>query len=233
VSFVHPTGGALTGVSPPRVSTGTTEKRLKVAVDVDEVLGRFVESLNEFYLDTYDERYHVSDYFEYCFRKIWNCSQDESTEIVHSFFESDHFLEGVPPIPGAYEALLHLSEHVDLEVVTSRQHIIQSETTEWIQRHYPGIFKHIHFGNHWAKEGASLSKSEICKSIGATVLIDDNPGYAMECAEAGIHVLLYDWNHEYPWSKTPDGPTHERIQRVSDWEEVQTAVLTFSQVQRT
>lgn len=39
------------------------------------------------------------------------------------------------------------------------------------------------------------------RSIGASVLIDDNPGYAVECAEAGINVLLYDWNHGYPWSK--------------------------------
>jgi D-mannonate dehydratase len=37
------------------------------------------------------------------------------------------------------------------------------------------------------------------------VLIDDNPHYAIECAEAGIDVLLYDWMHEYPWSKTECG----------------------------
>ena len=53
-----------------------------------------------------------------------------------------------------------------------------------------------------------------CRAIGAEVLIDDNPGYAQECAEAGIHVLLYDWQHGYPWSKTPGGgPTHDRITR--------------------
>lgn len=43
------------------------------------------------------------------------------------------------------------------------------------------------------------------REIGATVLIDDNPRYAVECASAGIDVLLYDWNMSYPWSKTPDG----------------------------
>ena len=53
-----------------------------------------------------------------------------------------------------------------------------------------------------------------CRAIGAEVLIDDNPGYAQECAEAGIHVLLYDWQLGYPWSKTPGGgPTHDRITR--------------------
>ncbi len=43
------------------------------------------------------------------------------------------------------------------------------------------------------------------REIGATVLIDDNPRYAVECATAGIDVLLYDWNSSYPWSKTSDG----------------------------
>ena len=112
--------------------------------------------------------------------------------------------------------------------------------------------------------------SPCCSAIGAEVLIDDNPAYAKECAEAGIHVLLYDWQvssrlagrpgrlselpggsyrwltdhtyawhgcskapdvavpparlplpasaclhpqHGYPWSKTPDGPRHDRITR--------------------
>jgi hypothetical protein len=43
------------------------------------------------------------------------------------------------------------------------------------------------------------------RSIGAGVLIDDNPSYALECAEAGMPVLLYDWKEEYPWSKMPHG----------------------------
>ena len=40
-----------------------------------------------------------------------------------------------------------------------------------------------------------------CRTIGARLLIDDNPSYATECAAAGIHVLLYDWEGRYPWSK--------------------------------
>ena len=37
------------------------------------------------------------------------------------------------------------------------------------------------------------------------MLVDDNPRYAVECAEAGIDVLLYDWHLSYPWSKTANG----------------------------
>lgn len=57
-------------------------------------------------------------------------------------------------------------------------------------------------------EGVMLIFSHVLnvdRDIGATVLVDDNPRYATECAAAGIDVLLYDWNHGYPWSKTSDG----------------------------
>ena len=149
--------------------------------------------------------YDVKDYWIYEFAKIWNCTQEESNHIVHEFFKSKHFKEGIPTIPGASDSLTRLRESCDLVVVTSRQHIIQEATLEWIDKHYPGIFQEVYFGNHFALEGVSRKKSDICKSIGATILIDDNPGYARECAEAGINVLLYDWDHAYPWSKISSG----------------------------
>ncbi|KAI7843161.1 hypothetical protein COHA_003145 [Chlorella ohadii] len=185
------------------------------------VLGRFLHSLNQFCHDEYDMRYSVSDYWVYDFAKIWQCSQDHSNNLVHEFFESHHFAAGIEAIPGAYDSLARLRGGCNLMVVTSRQHCIQEPTLEWLERHFPQIFSEVHFGNHFALEGASRKKSEICRAIGAEVLIDDNPSYAVECAQAGIHVLLYDWDHGYPWSKTADGPVHPRITRVRDWMEVE------------
>ena len=67
--------------------------------------------------------------------------------------------------------------------------------------------------------------SHECRSIGADILIDDNPQYAMECAQHGIEVLLFDHKNSYPWSKTSDGPVHPLITRVQDWDEVQVNLL--------
>jgi uncharacterized HAD superfamily protein len=58
------------------------------------------------------------------------------------------------------------------------------------------------------------------RSLGVEILIDDNPRYALECAEHGIEVLLFDLHGSYPWSKTAQGPTHPLITRVNDWSEV-------------
>ena len=48
-------------------------------------------------------------------------------------------------------------------VVTSRQHCIQQPTLAWVEEHFPGVFQEVHFGNHWALEGQSKAKSEICR----------------------------------------------------------------------
>ncbi|WPT17940.1 hypothetical protein PSENEW3_00005942 [Picochlorum sp. SENEW3] len=213
-----------------RRGRGGQRARVTIAVDVDEVLGRFVHSLNAFCLEKYGQQYRVEDYFVYDFARVWECSQDESNHRVHEFFTSAHFRDGIEVIPGSFDSLDRMkkvhSDDLALHVVTSRQHVIQEQTLEWLDRHFPGIFDQVFFGNHFALEGTSKKKSEICKEIGASVLIDDNPWYAMECAEAGIQVLLYDWKSQYPWSKTDqDGPHHENIIRVSDWEHVEATVV--------
>ncbi|GIL50374.1 hypothetical protein Vafri_6587 [Volvox africanus] len=211
-------------------------KRLRIAVDVDEVLGRFVYALNKFCKDQYGMEYGVGDYWIYEFAKIWGCSQARSNQIVHEFFESDYFREGIPVIPGALEALTRLSEaDYELVVVTSRQHVIQDETLEWLDRHYGGLFEEVYFGNHFALEGKSRTKSDICRTIGARVLIDDNPSYALECAAAGIHVLLYDWDGAYPWSKLPSSGAHnpELIRVVRNWKEVETQLASLAPRLRT
>lgn len=245
------------------------------AHSIISVLGRFVHALNQYRRDHHDLEYDVADYHIYDFATVWECSPDESSHIVHEFFKSRHFLEGIPVIPGvgidwwsrrkqkhtlalyqphaprapttgAQTSLQALSDTYDLVVVTSRQHVIREPTLQWLETHFPGTFVDVHFGNHYALSGPSMSKSEICKQVGAQVLIDDNPRYAMECAQAGIQVLLFDWDGSYAWSKTSCGyvgvdskwwgesiivctinldpwhrPTHPLITRVHSWAHVE------------
>lgn len=200
-----------------------------MAVDVDEVLGRFVYALNLFCKDRYGMDYSVGDYWIYEFAKIWDCSQERSNQIVHEFFKSQHFTDGIPVIPGALDTLTRMSESYELVVVTSRQHVIQDVTLDWLDRHYGGLFQEVYFGNHFALEGTSRKKSDICRTIGAQVLIDDNPSYALECAAAGINVLLYDWEGAYPWSKLPSSGVRnsELIKVVHDWGEVEAALAVL------
>ncbi|KAJ4837986.1 hypothetical protein Tsubulata_043192 [Turnera subulata] len=215
-------GGKLLGF-PDFPLTG----KVVVAVDVDEVLGNFVSALNRFIADRYALNHSVLDYHVYEFFKIWNCSRDEADVRVHEFFKTPYFKTGIHPIPGAWNALHKLSRLCKLSVVTSRQHVIKDHTVEWIEKHFPGLFQEIHFGNHFALDGESRPKSEICRSLGAKVLIDDNPRYAVECAEVGIRVLLFDYENSYPWCKTDSVDQHPLITKVHNWEEVEKNIVSW------
>lgn len=82
------------------------------------------------------------------------------------------------------------------------------------------------FGNHYGLSGQKLSKPEMCRTLGACMLIDDNLSYAMQCsALPGFQVLLFDWNQSYPWSRTADKLPHN-VHRLHSWDDVQRFLLT-------
>ncbi|XP_047333739.1 uncharacterized protein LOC124937517 [Impatiens glandulifera] len=205
----------------------SSSEKVVVAVDVDEVLGNFLSALNMFIEDRYSSKHSASDYHVYEFFKIWNCTRDEADIRVHEFFKTSYFKSGIHPIPGARQTLQKLSRFCDLSVVTSRQNAIKDQTIEWIEKHYPGLFQEIHFGNHFSLEGQSRPKSDICRSLGAKILIDDNPRYAAECAEAGMMVLLFDYENSYPWSKTGSVSQHPLVTKVHNWKEVEDELLSW------
>ncbi|XP_057414981.1 uncharacterized protein LOC130709867 [Lotus japonicus] len=221
--------GSLSGSPTEPASFGDQRllsQKLVVAVDVDEVLGNFVSALNKFIADRYSSNHSLSEYHVYEFFKIWNCSRDEADIRVHEFFKTPYFKSGIHPLPGAKTALQKLSRFCSLSVVTSRQNVIKDHTIEWIEKNYPGLFHEIHFGNHFALDGLSRPKSEICRSLNAKVLIDDNPRYATECAEAGIEVLLFDYENSYPWSKNEAVDKHPLVTKVKNWEEVEQQLMS-------
>lgn len=73
-----------------------------------------------------------------------------------------------------------------------------------------------------------LKNYNFARSVGAKVLIDDNPRYAMECAEAGMKVLLFDYENSYPWCKTLSIDQHPLVIKVHNWEEVEQQLNTLA-----
>lgn len=65
------------------------------------------------------------------------------------------------------------------------------------------------------------------RSLGAKVLIDDNPRYAIDCAEVGIKVLLFDYENSYPWCKTDSVHQHPLVTKVHNWEEVEQQLVSW------
>ena len=100
-------------------------------------------------------------------------------------------------MPGALQALRALQAKCDLVVITSRQNVIQDATAKWVETHFPGIFSDLYFCNHFALDGESVTKAAMCSRVGADLLIDDNAGYALDCAKSGLDVILFDYQSTY------------------------------------
>jgi uncharacterized HAD superfamily protein len=75
-------------------------------------------------------------------------------------------------------------------------------------------------GNHYGTEGVKRSKPDMCKDIGAVLLIDDSLDYASQCAEAQLDAILFG---DYAWNRSKQD-LHENIVRVAHWLDVEKAI---------
>lgn len=164
---------------------------LVLAIDVDEVLGQFVRQLCLFHNHGYGTSLTPEDFNSYYFHEVWGGSRTSADAKMDDFFASPFFLQGIPVVDGAETVLRKHAANFELHVVTSRQHVLREHTRQWVDANYPGLFAELHFGNHFSKEGVQRSKPELCRSIGAALIIDDNMRYATECAAAGIPAYLF------------------------------------------
>ena len=83
-----------------------------------------------------------------------------------------------------------------------------------MKRHFPYIpEENIFFVSHMSDH--PLSKADICREHGATLLFDDNMRNARECLDAGIATILFErpWNRDDPFE-------HPLLYRVTGWEAI-------------
>jgi 5'(3')-deoxyribonucleotidase len=221
-------GGAMEADASSSDAAASALPKPLIAVDLDEVLGDFVPQLVKFYNTTYtatgthpEPGMRVltnDDFFSYAFHEVWGGTAAESATKVDAFFESSYFAD-IPVVAGAREALESLRSKFDFTVVTSRQHHLEPRTRAWLSRHYPGIFKGVFFGNHWASSGVKQSKPDMCAAIGAVALIDDSVTYALQCSHVLPRVFLFG---TYAWNKLPAAikSLPANVLRSNDWETV-------------
>lgn len=186
-----------------------------LAVDLDEVCCGYVQAFLRFSNSKHGTKLALHDFTSYSFWEVPKCglaSREEAMERVYAFHASP-FFEQIEPIFGTKIALDHLKQHFELHVVTSRQADIERPTRAFVELHFPDTFTAMHFGNHFGKSGAKVSKPDMCRKIGAVALIDDSLEYARQCAAAGLPVFLFG---DYPWNRS-ESALDARITRVASW----------------
>lgn len=114
--------------------------------------------------------------------------------------------------PHAQRVMEELNSHHNLHIVTSREKQFAEVTQQLLTDHQiPGTLHVIE----------SFDKVTPAKSLGCQLFIEDNIEIAETLAEAGFPVLLMDCAYNRK-------PLHQKIRRVSDWEEIETVIQSMS-----
>lgn len=193
-------------------AASTSKKRLRIAIDIDDVLADHVESFVEFSNKFHGTNLKPEDYDER-WDEIWRVDNEEIERRAKKF----HVPENVAAFAVKKEsivALKKLSGHFDLFIVTARKEHLIDITRAWINQYFPNTFKGMHFVPIW-EPGNTITKADICKQIGVDYLIDDLASHCNGAAEVGIKAILfgnYSWNRN---KRLNDGTT-----RCQNWDEV-------------
>lgn len=184
-----------------------------IAVDIDEVTADFISYFIYFHNLMYKTNMTKDQVSSYFLHKAFDTDKEEMG-IRFAEFRSLRLLERISPSEGAIDGIkklikLGFSPHF----VTARPQTIEKETRNWLKKHFKDIEFPIYFTHSGSKQ-PKLKKSEICRLIGAKILIDDHIENALDCAENGIKVYLMD----APWNQRESLP--QNVIRVKSWREI-------------
>ena len=186
-----------------------------IACDVDDILFEFYAAFALFHNKYYDSNFCKKDFDSYMIHEVCGGTVEDARHKVGRFYAADEF-PYLPLVDGAVDTVPLLAEKYELFAVTGRPRGLQLLTEKMINQHFAGCFVGIHCTDAFGVGGdIPRPKVEVCREIGATIIIEDHLGHAIPCAEAGMHVILFD----QPWNRKPiyyEG----RIDRVHSWDEI-------------
>jgi uncharacterized HAD superfamily protein len=192
---------------------------MRIGIDVDEVLAETIVSILEHHNEKYKTNFSKEDVLVYELWKTWGGTREESSKKVDEYFESEKF-SSLLPIEEAKEVIKSLGKNHELFVVTSRPNMVQKQTIEWLEQHFPSTFKKVLFTNHWDKNSPNklITKAELCEKEKIEIMIEDNSSYASECAKVCKKVILMDqpWNRKDTFLKN--------VIRIHSWKEAEAVI---------
>ncbi|KAH9945618.1 hypothetical protein B0H21DRAFT_429036 [Amylocystis lapponica] len=178
-----------------------------IAVDLDDVLSQTNKVVMEWHNDTYGTNLTLDECYYYYYWKNphWG-TPDETFRKVEEFYQTGR-LDSAPRIEGAVEGVLTLRDMgFRLVVVTARQRRELERSMAWLHSNFGDAFETMICTGQSQETLADehdaltkLSKAEVCRKIGARLMIDDSVENALKCATADppMPVLLFgdnQWN---------------------------------------
>jgi uncharacterized HAD superfamily protein len=182
---------------------------MKIGLDLDDTIADFFQSLLDYYNKKYNRNDKQEDFKEWKWWPVWGISREEAIRRVDEFHES-HNIEEIKPVKGALKAINELSKDNEFFIITTRPMRFKDKSESWIKHHFDKNIKVIHAGDFHKINGAN--KADICIKLGISLMVEDVGDIALECAQKGIKVILFN----KPWNQ---GAEHKNIIRVNDWKQ--------------
>ncbi len=191
---------------------------MKIGIDIDEIITEYVESIIEFYKNKTGRTLLREDFKTYHFWETWGGTRKEAIQIVEEFFNSELF-DSIKPVKDSIQSINNLSKNNELIFITSRPDHWKEKTEDWLKRNLDSPVKVIFTSDFHTGEGKK--KAEICRELKSGLILEDNEKYAIECANTGIKVILFD----KPWNQNSE---HSNLIRVNDWTDALKEIENFS-----
>ena len=191
-----------------------------IAVDIDDVLSASAEGFAAYSNKRWGLNITPDDYLE-DWATVWGVPHDIAEERAKEIHRVG-VIAKYRCFGEAKPILADLKQRYDLQAVTSRRIVIKPETDVWLEKHFPGIFSKTIYAGFWDEIGPdfnkrlSATKAEICRSIGARYLIDDQIKHCEGAAEHGIEAILFG---DYSWNRGKE--ISPGIIRASNWGAIQ------------
>lgn len=178
-------------------------KKPLIAIDIDDTIADSTESLrivaNERTgFNVPSEAYKVKGEYWGYYERVW---KEHGINEKYSF--ADHMEEmqqdqsSVLLVNGASEAIGTLTQHYRV-LITSRDVSWERATRHWLSQHFTDLEYELYFSNNH-RDASSFTKGELCKKLGAEILIDDNDDHCQSALEAGLGAIRfgsYGWHGE-------------------------------------
>lgn len=187
-------------------------KKLRIGIDFDDVLVDCNTALQDFHNTQYGTSHTKNDVTTYSFETLWGCTKEEVYVRLGHFLNSEQHHE-IGPIDGAVDAIQQLSLHHELYIITARKPEAK-EVTKRLLKHFPDVFKHVHFTGTSTGTGLKITKAEVCKKEFIDIFIDDHIDNILNVSSSGVPSLLMD----QPWNRNE--PLPNGVKRVYSWGDI-------------
>ena len=168
----------------------------RIAVDIDEVLCHFVESMARHNNLTLPKK----QIYSYVYRDMFKISEKKSSKMVRDFYNSKEF-DDLTPIHGSRAIIQMMRPKIDkIYIITGRQDCVRKKTEDWLDKHYPELFDDLLLTNSFTSN--EIPKVDLCKALNIDTIIDDSDVQCDMCAERGVkpvHFSGYNGVDMYPW----------------------------------